>query len=181
MSLLTLRESIRATIETHPQMGNLKQVSTHGGRFDLAELQRWATQTPCIRVGALAVPRVDIEAMQVIANVQWGAFIVTRDVPEVPRDSSALSLLQALLNVVTPYQRWNDQNAYAPTDIVGTNIYNASLDKTGMASWALTWSQRYDITNFDPAELDDFLRYRSTAVVSETAQVLDQVDLPAPV
>lgn len=167
MSLVTLRTAIRDTIDE--EVEGLVNVDTHGGRFDLDEIKRWAKAAPCVVVGALGMPATEYEGGTTKATVEWGAFVVTRDTTEKKRDELALVLVEAVLGVVTYRQRWGDDYAHKPESIKATNLYGGRLDATGLALWAITWTQGYDINAFDISTLDDFLIYQSTTTPEHAA------------
>ncbi len=186
MSLLSLRELIRAKLET--EVSALAKVYTHGGRFDLEELKRYAVQAPCAVVGVLSVPSLEYDGGQCVAKVEWGCFVVasasvvSATGVKTSRDANALILTEALLGVITPLQRWGDTAAHAPESIKGANLYSGKLDNTGVALWAITWTQGYDVNSFDMTALDDFLLYQSTIQLSDDDAVPvaeDTVELEA--
>ena len=182
MSLITLREAIRVKLEE--EVDGFAKVYTHGGRFDLDELKRWAKQTPCAVVGLLGIPSFEFDGTQVIGNCEWGAFIVTKDASDLKRDGSAVALVSAIAAVVTPLERWGDDAAHQITAIKASNLYGGKVDQSGIALWAVTWTQGYDINRFDITTLEDFTTYHSTTTPEEVALVTspaptDTVTLPA--
>ena len=42
--------------------------------------------------------------------------------------------------------RWGLEWAHIPEEIRCDNLYEAELDKTGVAIWAVTWQQRIEVT-----------------------------------
>lgn len=182
MSLLSLRDDVQRTIAQ--AVSGFAQVDTHGGRFDMDEIKRWAKRTPCCVVGILSVNSSEFDGTQVVANVEFGAFVVTKDQKDLKRDAAAIVMTDALFATVTPLQRFGaDEAVHAPTDMAAANLYNGKLDQEGIALWAFTWTQGYDIARFDLALLSDFLRYRSSIQISENPDTPtgdDAVDLPAP-
>ena len=169
MSILSLREAIRTTIET--EVTTLEKVYTHGGRFDQEQLKRWAVQSPCVVVGVLNIPSVSSDSGQCVASVEWGAFIVASNTETMKRDAHALVLLESVLGVVTPSQRWGDDLASMPDGVKASNLYSGKLDSTGVAIWAVTWTQGYDINKFDMAALDNFLTLNTSVEFSDDEDV----------
>lgn len=159
MSLVTLREAVRRTLKEAAT--DAVDVKCHGGRFDGDEVKRWAVTAPCALVGILGMPAFEYEGGQLVAGVEWGVFIVTKDKNGVKRDEAALALLEQFLSVITPSQRWNDEATHAPENIRATSLYGSRVDTNGLAIWAITWSQKHDINAVDVSTLDDFLTYRS--------------------
>lgn len=163
MSLITLRQSIRDTIAEGVQ--DFAEVYMHGGKFGLAELKHWAVKTPCAVVGPLGIPSIDYEG-QIVANVEWGAFVICKSTATMAREIAALAMVEALLSTISPLQRWDDELAHMPESIKAQNLYNADLDGKGVALWAITWTQGYDIVTTDFADLDNFLKFHSTITPS---------------
>lgn len=180
MSLVTMRTAIQSTLSTN--INKLAKVYTHGGRFDVDELKRWALQAPCAIVSALAVRDLHIESGQPVADLYWGCFIVTKDQVNSPRDVEALLILELALSTISPLQRFGVTEAHAPHDIRADNLFAGKLDQSGVAIWAITWRQGYDINPFDLTNLDDFLRFRADidlATADDSVDAQDSVDLPA--
>lgn len=166
MSLLQLRETIRKTLQDN--VVDLKEATTHGGRFDEAQLRAWGANAPCAIVAALGFPELEMQGGTVVASVEWGIFIVTRDTINMKRDEAMLVLVPNILKVCHPQQRWGDfEGAWQPENIRGVNLYGAKLDAMGVALWAVTWSQKQDIEITSMADLADFLRVRGSFTASE--------------
>ncbi len=165
MSLVTLRESVRSTIADG--ISDLVKVQTHAGRVDLAEIQRWGFLAPCAMVGILGVPKLEQQGGQLTGDLKWGVFVVTKDSVEVKRDVAGLLMVAALLNIITPEQRWDDDDAQMPENIQAENLYNSKLDSAGVALWGISWTAGYDFNQLDVTTLDDFLSFSASASVSE--------------
>lgn len=181
MSLLKLRESIRLSLQNGVK--DLREATTHGGRFDEAQLRAWGAQAPCAIVAALGVPAIEKQGGQVTITVTWGVFIVTKDTLSLKRDEAMLVLVPNILTIVEPEQRWGFDGAWAPDDIKAENLYGAKLDAMGVALWAVTWTQKQDITIVNASDLADFLRVRGDFRLSEDPDVPTagiQIDLPGP-
>lgn len=179
MSLLSLRDAIASTLRQ--SINGFAEVDTHGGRFDIDEIKRWAKKTPCCIVGPLGVNDFKYEGGQMVAMMEWGAFIIAKDQKDLTRHDLALVLLESMIYMINPTQRFKDDAAHAPESILASNLYNGTLDSQGLSLWAVTWVQGYDVRVFDPGELDDFLRYRATMNLNpdnaSTPRPQDAVDL----
>jgi hypothetical protein len=157
MSLLGLRTAVQTRL-TAGVAGAVK-VYVHGGRFTAEELKRYATQAPCLVVAVLDVLRDELQGSQTHVAVQLGCFIVARDKPQQLRDAVALTLVEAVLAVVRPEETWDDPDASAPEKIRAANLFDGKLDAHGVALWAVTWEQPYDLNVFDPSALAAFTKY----------------------
>lgn len=179
-NLNDFREAVRSAVASG--VGQFVKVETHGGRFDAEELKRWAKQAPCAVTSTLGVRSMRQEGGQNVVSLQLGVFVIARDTPGAKRDSLALTLVEAVLAVVTPSQRFADGYSHVPEGIRADNLFTGQLDAQGVALWAVTWQQDYDVHTFDPNTLDNFLRYRATDQLSSDADVptaQDAVDLEA--
>lgn len=181
MSVLKLREAIRK--ELADGVKDLREVTTHGGRFDEAQLRAWGARAPCAIVAALGFPALEGHG-PVTATVEWGVFIVTRDTLTLKRDEHMLILAPNILTIVHPAQRWGDfEGVWMPEDIKAVNLYGAKIDAMGLALWAASWTQKIDINLVNASDLADFLRVRGDFTLSDdpdvpTAPIL--VDLAGP-
>lgn len=162
MSIETVRTAIVNTIAA--KITALKTCEAHPGRFDLVEIKRVAANAPAVFVAALATGKQESSNGDVQAPVSFAVFIVTKDQPQKTRDSLVLDIVNALL-VLTDSNDWDSEDVIEdPTNIRSQNLYSASIDKNGIAMWAITWQQKIKLGNVtDVAALDDFLRTNGTA------------------
>lgn len=141
MSLLALRTAIVDAIQEQLPAADCK---THPGRFDLSEIKRIATKTPAIRIAVLGLPTgAEAGSGEHDREVRFAAFVLTTDKPSLPRDVAALAMVGALIAAL-PGQRWGRPGVH-PVDaakVAADNLYSSGVDGTGLALWAVTWSQR---------------------------------------
>lgn len=166
MSIETVRTAIVNTIAAKTTA--LKTCEAHPGRFDLVEIKRVAANAPAVFVAALATGKQESSNGGVQAPVSFAAFIVTKDQPQITRDSLVLEIVSTLL-VLTDSNDWGSTDVVEdPTNIRGQNLYSASIDKNGIAMWAITWQQKIILGNAtDVSALDDFLRANGTAKIQD--------------
>lgn len=155
MSLLDLRTAIVDQLLT--KLAPVKAES-HGGRFTLADLQRIATGAPTVRVACLGVTGVEQSGGSVSATARWGAFVLTKDQRQLPRDHSALLITAQILASVVE-NRWGLEAAELPTDLRGDNLYSGKLENKGVALWAVTWTQTIEIETLDFESLVAFATF----------------------
>ena len=147
---LQLRDAILADLRQ--DLPVLRSVEGHGGRIDAAELSRIATLTPALRLACIDLPlatstgrgRRRIES-------QWVAFVIVDDrgaPTDQTRDDSAMDLAWTLAEQLS-FRRWRlpsiTQDAIAPTSIKPENLYSGTINKRGVALWAVSWSQTITI------------------------------------
>lgn len=168
------RDAIVQGIKT--ALPELRTCEPHGGRFAAGELARWSRKAPGVLVAALRIPAVRQDKSQ-LTEVQWGAFIVTKDSPQASRDQVALDYAEALVRVIRN-QRWGLSGAQAPQNLSADNLFAAEIDRQGIALWAVTWRQAIALTLNDPATLADWTLYNATHQVGDGPVAQDQVNLP---
>ena len=133
-------------------------ISTHIGEFGEEEIRRYSKKLPAVVLAPLGIPSAQRAGGNSIAHVNWGAFIFTRDRPELPRGPAAMALAEVALSFL-PFEAFGC--AQAPQDIEAGNLYNGDFDKMGLAVWAIRWKQRLELAAKDDcsyASMDDFLR-----------------------
>lgn len=180
MSLLDVRRNIKTIVAAG--MKDLIDVNEHGGSFSLEELKRFSQNVPCAVVCSLGVSSVDYDG-EPVANTDWAVFILAKDKPGLKRDEAALLLVSKALVTISQTQRWGfTDGVHMMSGLKAANLYNGNLDKTGIALWAITWTQGYDIAVLDIDSLSNFLKYESTIKIStnpSTPTGNDIVTLPA--
>lgn len=162
MSLLSARTAVAQAVRD-ADLG-FATVTTHGGRFDQTELKRWMRQTPAALVVLLGVPATEIQAGTSVARARFAVFVVTSDERNDPRDARAITFTESVMNLVTG-NRWDGAACKAPERLQGSNLYSKSLDRGGVAIWAVTWEQLVDIEPNSPDDLDDFETFHADWLV----------------
>lgn len=185
MSTVAVRTAIVNTIRT--ALGaTAKHVGAHSGRFDAGELARVSVNAPAVFISALAQSGINNSNGSSSATVSWAAFVVTTNVPQVPRDVSALLVVDILKRVI-PDNRWGleEEAESLPKNIQAQNLFSADIDARGVAMWALSWQQDIaDATDINTLfnELSDFLRMDTTTDVDpaqgQEPELVQTVELP---
>ncbi|EGG93496.1 hypothetical protein IMCC1989_1152 [gamma proteobacterium IMCC1989] len=139
MKFIELRQKVLEKIKE--ELPDLKEVSLHPGRFNLDELKRIGTKAPAVYVSLMGTPTVKrIETGENEVYIRLAAFIVTRDERKLPKDEAALAIVESLL-VVIPCQRWGLKNTSDAVNVKADNLFNGSIERKGVAMWAITWEQ----------------------------------------
>ena len=119
----------------------LRRCEVHGGRFDINELKRVATQTPAVLVSLLATPDVKIkETEERDIELTIALYVVTSDKPQLPRNVSIINIVEALLLLI-PINDWGVAKISEPKEISSQNLYSGDIDKHGIAMWAISFKQ----------------------------------------
>lgn len=155
MSLLAIRDAVVDEFQAATELSQLKTLAPHGGRFDIEELRQIAAKAPALFVAILQVSDTEEGSDGLVGDVQFGAYVVTKDHPGQERDVGALALVQAVgLRIVG--NRWGlDAAEGRPERIRADNLYGQAIDKHRIAMWGITWRQRMVLGGeLDPATLD---------------------------
>lgn len=170
MTLIELRTAIITDLQT--RLGAGVKVAGHGGRFGADELQRYGAVAPAALVSILGLADLQAQGSTIDATVACAVLIVTADRPGLARDLGAL----AIVTTLAPALPGNDfgLDISGATGVRADNLYSATVDKLGVALWALSWRQPgVTLSALDAAELDDFL---TLGVDYQVAT--DDIDLP---
>ncbi len=153
MSLTGLQSAIVTSIDT--TITTLRTVQQHGGRFDAQELRRYALRAPAALVACLGGPISRDVASHSSCKAKIAVFVVTHGNSAVARNTDALTFCESIAGMAA-LNTWDYVDAQAPLDIRIDNLYGSSIDETGSALWAVTWTQASDIDVYDDSALDEF-------------------------
>jgi hypothetical protein len=167
--LLALRAAIVATLKT--KLGDGVDVDSHGGTFDLAEVKRFATKAPAVRVAIVGVGRASRYADgRLRVPVRLAAVVFTRDAAsggdKIPRDTAAL-LLATAVELAVGGNRFGLEGVFQPTDLEARSEYSGPVDNLGVALWQVTWTS--DALIGDPEQPPD------TAIAALTQALVEGV------
>ncbi len=139
--LLALRAAVVASLKAKLPAG--LSIETHGGTFDLAEVKRFATLAPAVRVAIVGAGRASRYADgRWRVPVRFAAVIFTRDTAEpgkVRRDAAAL-LLASVIELAIASNRFGLEGVFQPEDVEARSEYSGPLDTLGVALWQVTWT-----------------------------------------
>ncbi len=172
MSLINVRFEIKRHYDTV-----LKHVSVseHGGAFGLEDIKRYAKRTPHVVISCLAIPEIKYESSVSVARVVFGAFCLTEERSDTKRDVAALALVEATTVELTSND-WNSTASGSPKNVSAANLFSGTLDKYGIAMWAIRWEQRVDLDRNVIATLDDFLTMTSEYDIAQTDDTINTTD-----
>jgi hypothetical protein len=154
-TLNQIQDAVVATIKSG--LTDLKTVEAHGGRFDAGEIRRVTAQAPAAFIAVLNFRQVDDRGSNLVT---LGAFVTAKDLPGNLRTKQAGALVSALASFIAG-NRWGLDDAEGiPQGINGRNLYGSSVDRKGVALWAITWQQRFELDDApDLEELNSFITY----------------------
>ena len=131
--------AVKNAIDT--ALPELRRCEVHGGRFDLVELKRIATQTPAVFVSLLSTPDVrQKETEEKDIDLIIGIYVITSDKIQLPRHISAINIVETILRLI-PINGWGLTKISTTSDINAQNLYTGEIDKHGIAMWAISFKQ----------------------------------------
>ena len=172
-AFLALRQAVVDAVE--PAIPAVTTCKAHGGRFQPGEVKRIAVRAPAVLVALVSASEAKPVAGGVCTELDFGAFVVTRDRPGSQRDAEGIVISQALLALVAS-NRWGREDTENPTRIRARNLYSSKVDKQGIAIWAVTWRQAIEHGRLDPAELEDFTKLFADWDLAPSDEQIDASD-----
>lgn len=167
--LIAYREAVENSFRE--QLPDAVHLFTHHGEFGEKEIKAYLVKAPCVILAPLGIPDMKVAGPNVLATIMYGAFVLTRSRPELPRGDAAMAIAEVIATFL-PYEGFG--LARRPSDVEAANLYSGTIDQMGMALWAIRWRQTIELAAKDDctyASLDDFLRL-------DAAYQLDAVDDP---
>ena len=157
MSVLAVRQSIVNALIT--ALPNGTQVQAHGGRFDsVEEIKRYITKGPAVLVSCMRVPISNPGSGRLMLPCGWAIFVITKDLPQLPRDQGAIALAEAVVLQVSG-NLWGRSDVMAPFNIDSRNLYSAKVDTLGVALWGITFTQAVTDLTVDESTLNNFVTF----------------------
>jgi hypothetical protein len=140
--LLALRAAVVASLKA--RLGTSVDVDSHGGVFDLAEVKRFATKAPAVRVAIVGAGRASrwSDGRWKIP-VRFAAVVFTRDAApggaKLPRDAAAL-LLASAVELAIASNRFGLEGVFQPEEVEARSEYSGPVEEVGVALWQVTWT-----------------------------------------
>jgi hypothetical protein len=141
MMIIDVLNAIKTAINS--ALPELRRCEVHGGRFDLAELKRVATQTPAVFVSLLGTTELSASGTsEKDIELNIAIYIVTSDKVQLSRSVSIINLAQAIMMLVDMNQWQVTGKRGTPKDISSQNLYSGDIDRNGIAMWAISFKQK---------------------------------------
>lgn len=133
-------------------------VEPHPGRLSLPDLTTFVVRgRAAVRVALLGVPTVTLGAVGPEYTLALAAYVMCLDRQGLPRDAAAMNLAFAVAGHVTG-NTWGRDDLDSPEQIRADNLYAGTVDKRGVAVWAVVWRQVWTPYPITADSLDDLLR-----------------------
>ena len=129
------------------RLPDLGECIPHPGKFNAAEIQRFAARTPAVRVALVGIRKRE-RGEHALA---MAAFIVTADRRGVARDSSAMMIATAIMRRVIG-TNWGQPCLGESEPPEAVNLYDTTVGErgSGLALWAVSWAQPISLTHAEP-------------------------------
>jgi hypothetical protein len=119
-------------------------VGIHGGTFDEAELKRYATLAPAVRVCVVGCGATKIyNDGRPYIPVNFAAVVVTKDAvtagAKIERDLAALAMAGAIELTISG-NRFGLEGVFRPEDVRARNEYSGAVDQMNIALWQVNWT-----------------------------------------
>lgn len=161
-NLITYRAAIASTLAADSRLSGVN-IYTHGGLFDLSEINAYARKAPAV---VISLAKIEAENLggQAFGNIAVSLVVFTADRGGVTRDVRAIQIVEALMNILrrTPNQTWGLGGTFAlrvPSDVTAQNLYNRKADNEGVGIWALVFHQLIEMSTGGIESGDDFLTF----------------------
>lgn len=121
------------------------EVKLHGGRFSVADLEKYATSTRACRV-ALEGLKFEVTGRgDLVCSAHVVLVALAGDLGKA--GTRALNVLQVLtpIQAAAPGSKLDLalQDSINAKDIKAANLYHAALDQKGTAAWVITWPVQF--------------------------------------
>lgn len=174
MSLVDVRDGIIATLAT--ALGVNVAVQSHRGSFASAEeVKRFATKPAAVLVAPLRISRAEDIGGIAMLPVDWGVFVLTKDLPNLPRDAGALGLVQTIV-MLAGDSDWGGQPVGPISNIEARNLYAATIDQLGIALWGIGFQQPVEVaqvSDADYAAMNPFVTFHQDIDMAPADGVID--------
>lgn len=130
------------------RLPDLGECMPHPGKFNAAEIKRFAARTPSVRVALVGIRKRESGEHA----LTMAAFIVTADQRGVARDASALAIATAIMRRVIG-TNWGQPCLGESEPPEAVNLYDTTVGArgSGLALWAVSWAQPIQLaTHADP-------------------------------
>ncbi len=155
-------------------------VSGIPGRFDLAELERYAVKAPAVLVAVLSGTGVD-DRGDVSPKLEVAGYVLTKNGRGGVAAATGLKLVSVLLHVIRGRQL--SPESQTATGLAFRNLHSTGLGEEGVWLAAVTWSQVSPLTQEADDTLTDFLRLQATydlAPADATPEATNLINVRAP-
>lgn len=175
-------EYLAPFIEGGPRdINKVHKVERHIGRLNTEQdVKRWiGNREGGIRVAAMNVESYEKVGGAIIGMVNLSAYIFVTDFYGYEKDTRA-EVIAGMLAAALMSKEATPGCYSKPQDIRADNLYSKNIDELGVAGWAVSWKQKWQLNiPIDPADLDDFIKFGLRGELADGAPVLEgEVTLP---
>jgi hypothetical protein len=119
----------------------LRTCKAQAGRFDLEALRKLGVAAPAVLVSVTGLRQGQTYAGPDHSfMIEISAFVITKDTMGLGRDVAAMTICQALLQLV-PERTWGLSGVGPAERVSALPLITAAQDKIGVSLWAVSWQQ----------------------------------------
>jgi phage gp37-like protein len=164
------------------KLGDLVDVSMHGGRFTLEQIKRHTRRSPAVILACAGLPDLEIQGgAERVVTTRWVAMVMATDRERNTRDEKCIATVELILHLLGD-QRWDLDDVHRTSDIDATNLFAPDVERHGLALWAVTWDQKVDLPGTYANALADFETLYTQWDLDTTDGIdddaIDQIELP---
>lgn len=154
-TLAEAREAYVAALSAYPALTAMRvTVSTHGGSFDLDQLQKYSKSTPAAVLSLLSFELDGSEGYK-RCEARWGVVCFAQ---HTGKDASAAEIAQAVCDcLLSDFVGLDTEHRIL--EAAARNLFGVPTDFKGVAMWAVEFASDFELTSCDAAddsELTDF-------------------------
>ncbi|MDF3931394.1 hypothetical protein [Pseudomonas citronellolis] len=122
------------------------ETALHGGRFAVADLERYSTRTMACRIALEGLKFETDGRGQLVATAHAVVVALAGDLGKAGSRASNVLTVTAALQAALPGSRCGLElmDSINAKDMRAANLYHAELDKKGTAAWVLTWPVKFE-------------------------------------
>jgi len=146
-ALVDMQARVVATIKA--LMPDLKECKAHPGRFTREELDKFRVKAPSVHVAVPSIRNPSSSGGQVTCEVKTVLVLTakntvgTEDKPAANRADAAMNMVAAIL-IALPTATLG-RGIGPAQDVAADNLYGSADSKTGVAMWAVHWTNTVTI------------------------------------
>lgn len=129
----------------------LQQCEAHPGKFNIAELERFLTLSPAVRVAVVSVRWRPLDEGAVSGTAMLAAFVVASDKSRIgDKAVQAMEITETIARVAVNND-WGLADCRPAEDVESANLYSTDTGRKGVTLWSVGWRQTFRV-GASPAE-----------------------------
>ncbi len=153
-----------------------KSVAAHRGQFkSLEEIQNSSIHPPTVLVAYRGFKNATQHFDQLQIDSQWLAIVITKNKRGIDKDEQVSAIATKIAHLVANEGSIWPFSEDEPKQVSGNNQTILSIDKAGLAMWAVNWTQTISVSDISwPAVVADFAGYDADHFTANADTQTDQ-------